>query len=145
LAVARYQLVDPNYVVSDSDYDAIESAIMESSRGRWFLSEYARRNRRADTNLLLSAIDEIRQTINSYKRTSDQYLVKISFSSFLDNVMGNFPLRLSQVGDRACEEKTLPPAANDATATDIHSNSDDATLQTSQPSYDDDLNVFLFK
>ena len=56
MAITRRQLVDPKCEVTNSDYDAIESAIMESSRGRWFLSEYARRNRHADTNLLLSAI-----------------------------------------------------------------------------------------
>jgi hypothetical protein len=55
MAITRV-LVDPKCEVTNSDYDAIESAIMESSRGRWFLSEYARRNRHADTNLLLSAI-----------------------------------------------------------------------------------------
>jgi hypothetical protein len=56
MAITRRQLVDPKCEVTNSDYDAIESAIMESSRGRWFLSEYARRIRHADTNLLLSAI-----------------------------------------------------------------------------------------
>jgi|GEM_PF-4733169 len=49
-------LVDRKRDVTNSDYDAIESAIMESSRGRWFLSEYARRNRYAETKLLLLAI-----------------------------------------------------------------------------------------
>jgi hypothetical protein len=52
----QYPLVDPKCEVTNSDYDAIESALMESSRGRWFLSEYARRIRHTDTDLLLSAI-----------------------------------------------------------------------------------------
>ena len=30
---------------------------MESLRGRWFLAEYARRNRHADTTMLLKALD----------------------------------------------------------------------------------------
>ena len=55
MAITRV-LVDPKRDVTNSDYDAIESAIMESSRGRWFLSEYARRNRYAETKLLLLAI-----------------------------------------------------------------------------------------
>ena len=42
-----------------SDYDAIFVALMQSERGRWFLQEYARRNRSADTKLLLSAIERI--------------------------------------------------------------------------------------
>ena len=32
---------------------------METARGRWFLAEYARRNRNADTSMLLQALDRI--------------------------------------------------------------------------------------
>jgi hypothetical protein len=56
MAITRGELVDPRCERTNSDFDAIESAIMESSRGRWFLSEYARRIREGDTSLLLSAI-----------------------------------------------------------------------------------------
>jgi len=45
--------------LSDADYEAIEGAVMETARGRWFLAEYARRNRNADTNMLLKALDRI--------------------------------------------------------------------------------------
>src|SRR5262245_53128183 len=34
---------------SEEDYEAIREAFRETSRGRWFLGEYARRNRNADT------------------------------------------------------------------------------------------------
>jgi hypothetical protein len=44
---------------SDIEYEAIEEAIMQNPRGRWFLTEYARRNRAADTNRLLEAIDRL--------------------------------------------------------------------------------------
>ena len=44
---------------SEADYDVIYAAVMESERGRRFLAEYARRNRHADTQLLLGAIDRI--------------------------------------------------------------------------------------
>src|SRR5215471_15903255 len=46
-------------VLSEADYSAIEAAVMETERGRWFLAEYARRNRHADTTMLLSALDRI--------------------------------------------------------------------------------------
>lgn len=42
--------------LSAADYDAIAAAVMETSRGRWFLAEYARRNRQSDTEMVLSAI-----------------------------------------------------------------------------------------
>lgn len=40
-------------------YEMIESAVMESARGRWFLAEYARRNRAADTTMLLDALKRL--------------------------------------------------------------------------------------
>jgi len=45
--------------LSEADYEAIEGAVMETARGRWFLAEYARRNRSADTTMLLKALDRI--------------------------------------------------------------------------------------
>jgi chemotaxis protein CheZ len=49
--------------ISDADYEAIEGAVMETARGRWFLAEYARRNRNADTTMLLKALDRIEGAI----------------------------------------------------------------------------------
>ena len=43
--------------ISEADYEAIEAAVMETARGRWFLAEYARRNRNADTQVLLDALE----------------------------------------------------------------------------------------
>ena len=43
---------EPNSL-ADSDYDSILRAVMETARGRWFLHEYVRRNRNADTSTLL--------------------------------------------------------------------------------------------
>jgi chemotaxis protein CheZ len=45
--------------LNEADYEAIEGAVMETARGRWFLAEYARRNRHADTTMLLKALDRI--------------------------------------------------------------------------------------
>jgi hypothetical protein len=48
---------------ADADYDILCQALMETSRGRWFLEEYARRNRHADTCLVLDAIGRVETTI----------------------------------------------------------------------------------
>jgi hypothetical protein len=48
---------------SEADYGAIELAVMETERGRWFLGEYAKRNRHADTQVLLSALSRIEKSI----------------------------------------------------------------------------------
>jgi len=49
--------------ISDADYEAIEGAVMETARGRWFLAEFARRNRNADTTMLLKALDRIESAV----------------------------------------------------------------------------------
>ena len=53
----------PPSPLRQEDYLAIEAAVMETARGRWFLSEYARRNRNADTDTLLGAIDKLEKSI----------------------------------------------------------------------------------
>ncbi len=45
--------------LSETDFEAIESAVMETARGRWFLREYARRHRTADTRMLVDAIGKL--------------------------------------------------------------------------------------
>ncbi len=49
--------------LSEVDYESICSAVMETSRGRWFLAEFARRNRHADTTMLLKALDRIEAAV----------------------------------------------------------------------------------
>jgi hypothetical protein len=57
---------------NDADFDAIAEAVMETERGRWFLKEYARRNRHADTELLLGAITRIEQAVSGQREQQDQ-------------------------------------------------------------------------
>ena len=47
---------ETDVTLSDLDFDTIEAAVMETARGRWFLKEYARRNRNADTQAVLEAL-----------------------------------------------------------------------------------------
>ena len=49
--------------LSETDYEAIESAVMETARGRWFMAEFAKRNRQADTMQLLGAIGRIERVV----------------------------------------------------------------------------------
>src|SRR6202048_1688917 len=53
---------------SAEDYDAISQAFMETSRGRWFLGEYAKRNRNADTRMVLDAVARIEETLAAQKQ-----------------------------------------------------------------------------
>jgi hypothetical protein len=53
---------------SEEDYDAISEAFMETARGRWFLGEYAKRNRNADTRMVLDAVARIEQSLTEQKQ-----------------------------------------------------------------------------
>lgn len=50
--------------ISESDYEAIEDAVMETARGRWFLKEYARRMRASETASLRSALERIERIVS---------------------------------------------------------------------------------
>jgi hypothetical protein len=52
-------IVPPSPPPAQDDYDAICATMMGSARGRWFLEEYARRNRNADTTAVLAAIERL--------------------------------------------------------------------------------------
>lgn len=54
-----------------TDYNAIEAAVMETARGRWFLAEYAKRNRNADTDMLLSAIGRLEEAVSGERTSQD--------------------------------------------------------------------------
>lgn len=57
------------FKVTDSkayDFEAIEAAVMETDRGRWFLAELARRHRSADTEALLAAIGKLESAIGEH-------------------------------------------------------------------------------
>src|SRR5436190_5489152 len=53
---------------TEQDYDAISEAFMETSRGRWFLGEYAKRNRNADIRMVLEAVGRIEETLAAPKQ-----------------------------------------------------------------------------
>jgi hypothetical protein len=52
----------------EEDYEAISDAFMETSRGRWFLGEYAKRNRNADTRMVLDAVARIEENLAAQKQ-----------------------------------------------------------------------------
>jgi len=62
----------------EADYEAIREAFMETARGRWFLGEYAKRNRNADTSMVLDAVARIEQTLETLQQsTPDSRLTEI--------------------------------------------------------------------
>ncbi|MGN8548975.1 hypothetical protein ACQPTN_31610 [Bradyrhizobium sp. 13971] len=55
---------------SEEDYAAISAAFMETSRGRWFLGEYAKRNRNADTRMVLDAVARIEESLSAQRQAA---------------------------------------------------------------------------
>ena len=64
----------------DPDFQAIENAVMETARGRWFLGEYTRRHRSADTATILDALRRIEATIAKPAATSPDAMKRLAQS-----------------------------------------------------------------
>jgi chemotaxis regulatin CheY-phosphate phosphatase CheZ len=54
---------EPRQPSLDQAYAALEALLRASPRGRWFLAEYARRNRAAETDMLLEALGRIERAV----------------------------------------------------------------------------------
>lgn len=67
----------------EEDYDAISEAFMETSRGRWFLGEYAKRNRNADTRMVLDAVARIEQSLAAQKQPEPEPVPDTSLADAL--------------------------------------------------------------
>src|SRR3954452_9298070 len=53
---------------SEQDYHAISQALIEASRGRWFLGECAKRNRISDIRMVVGAVSGIEETLAAQKQ-----------------------------------------------------------------------------
>ncbi len=58
----------------NEDYEAIEAAVLETARGRWFLAEYLRRHQAAETRALLDAIRKLENALGADGRHSREIL-----------------------------------------------------------------------
>jgi chemotaxis regulatin CheY-phosphate phosphatase CheZ len=68
------------------DYEAIESAVMETSRGRWFLAEYARRNRNSDTDAILTALDRMERTMRRDRAAPDIDRIRLDLADMAEAI-----------------------------------------------------------
>ena len=69
----------------ESDYEAIEAAVMETEKGRWFLAEYTRRHRSADTGLVIEAIGRL-ETILKRERRPDADRIRLDIGEMKDAI-----------------------------------------------------------
>ncbi|MBB4303104.1 chemotaxis regulatin CheY-phosphate phosphatase CheZ [Rhodobium orientis] len=71
----------PPTPLPDKDYEIIEQAVMETARGRWFLSEFARRNRSADTRVLLEAISRLESVVKREREIDDVDRLRVELTA----------------------------------------------------------------
>src|SRR5580704_16610677 len=90
----------------EEDYEAISDAFMETSRGRWFLTEYAKRNRNADTRMVLDAVERIEENLNAQKQpVSDNGLAEALAA--ITSAVGDAKASVSAVVDGLALQETL--------------------------------------
>ena len=73
---------------SEEDYAAISAAFMETSRGRWFLGEYAKRNRNADTRMVLDAVARIEDSLSAQRQAAQAAIRDEQLAQALDALRG---------------------------------------------------------
>jgi hypothetical protein len=93
---------------SEGDYDAIREAFMETSRGRWFLGEYAKRNRNADTTMVLDAVARIEETLAASRKPSRDPLFDEALASLRTALEQAREAAGTAMGELALEENLAP-------------------------------------
>jgi hypothetical protein len=98
---------------SEADYDAISEAFMETSRGRWFLSEYAKRNRNADTRMVLDAVAQIEQNLATQQEAASDNGLAEALAAIGSAVM-DAKAAASEAINGVASEESLAPIRNGA-------------------------------
>ena len=76
----------PSGTSDEDDYQAFCQTLSASERGRSFLAEYARRNRNADTEQLLAAIEQLQSVMVAQPTPQRTDLVKRQLRELLDEI-----------------------------------------------------------
>jgi chemotaxis protein CheZ len=71
---------------TDADYEMIAAAVLETARGRWFMSEHARRNRHADTRLVLDAIEKLERMIGHRHDTVEAERMRVDLVEMMNAI-----------------------------------------------------------
>jgi hypothetical protein len=97
----------------EADYDAISEAFMETSRGRWFLSEYAKRNRNADTRMVLDAVARIEQNLAVQKNAAPENGLAEALAA-IRSAVDEAKAAASEALDRLAVDESLAPIRDGA-------------------------------
>lgn len=72
--------------LSEADFELIASAVNETERGRWFLAEYAHRNRHADTQQVLEAIEKLERMIAERGAASHEDSIRLTVADMSEAI-----------------------------------------------------------
>jgi hypothetical protein len=114
--------------VPEADYEAIEGAVMETARGRWFLAEYARRNRSADTETLLTAIGRIESLVKEDRETQE-----------MDRLRSDLMEMAKAIARTKAEIASIRPQGAETSELNVASEALDAIVRTTERATSDIL------
>src|SRR5579859_6954206 len=93
---------------SEEDYEAIRDAFMETARGRWFLDEYAKRNRNSDTRMVLDAVARIEETLAASRQPVRDPLLDQALQSLRSALTQARETADTAIADLALEQNLAP-------------------------------------
>ncbi len=99
-------MIPPPEGLSAEDYDAIEAAVVETVRGRWFLAEYARRSRVDEVRQMLDGLSRLEQTMREQQQLPADPSIRLlvqrlkEVSQTLESLAGE--MRADGVGAHYC-------------------------------------------
>ena len=82
---------EPQQTSAADDYQSFSAALGASARGRAFLHEYARRNRHADTEVVLAALDGLESVARSQKSAPEAERIRQDLRALLDTIRSARP------------------------------------------------------
>lgn len=68
----------------EHDFESIESAVLETPRGRWFLAEYARRAHQSENEFLLLSIGRLENLLNQKAPSPEAHDILMRCAKILD-------------------------------------------------------------
>ncbi len=99
----------------EAEFTAIELAVRETERGRWFLAEHARRNRHADTEMLLSAIARIERNVGVPRDTAQADNLRLDILE-LSRVIARTRSEIAAIRSADVEADPLTEASGELTS-----------------------------
>jgi chemotaxis protein CheZ len=111
----------PPAPMTDADYEAIMSAVLETARGRWFLAEHMRRNRQADTKLVLTAIEQLLRSLRERQSVPGAERMRLELVDMANAIMRT-----------KMEIASIKPAGGSAGKIGLATNELDAIVETTE-------------